>query len=135
MERMVLKKAASAGFLGDQQDPLTGTPQKLRRKKARMEDGALETVRKLGGHASLIRTLTRLREDCGFFTQSNKTFFFSSVTLKASTINSHRARQQTGASPQGICLCSVNPESYSVGLGLVRSSTLHSKWGRPQEDQ
>ena len=76
MERMVLKKAASAGFLGDQQDPLTGTPQKLRRKKARMEDGALETVRKLGGHASLIQTLTRLREDCGFFTQSNKTFFF-----------------------------------------------------------
>ena len=62
MERMVLKKAASAGFLGDQQDPLTGTPQKLRRKKARMEDGALETVRKLGGHASFIQTLTLLRE-------------------------------------------------------------------------
>jgi len=45
MERMVLKKAASASFLGDQQDPLTGTPQKLRRKKARMEDGALKTGR------------------------------------------------------------------------------------------
>ena len=62
MERVVLKKAASASFLGDQQDPLTGTPQKLRRKKARMEDGALETVRKLGEHASLIQTLALLRE-------------------------------------------------------------------------
>ena len=62
IERMVLKKAASASFLGDQQDPLTGIPQKLRRKKVRMEDGALETVRKLGGHASFIQTLTLLRE-------------------------------------------------------------------------
>ena len=35
--------------------------------------------------------------------------------------------------PQGIC--SVSPESYSLALGPVRSSMLHSKWGRPQEDR
>lgn len=130
MERMVLKKAASASFLGDQQDPLTGTPQKLRRKKARMEDGALKTVRNLGEHASLIQTLALLREMVVVSLLKVTRLFFFSVTLKASTINSHRARQQTGASPQGICLCFVNSESYSVGLGPFRSSTLQSKWGR-----
>lgn len=55
--------------------------------------------------------------------------------MKSSTANSRRAMQQIGASPQGICLCSVNPESYSMALGPVRSSTLHSKRGKPQEDR
>ena len=58
---MVLKKAACACFLGDHQDPFTGVSQRVRKKKARMEDGALETVMKLGEQASLIQTLTLLR--------------------------------------------------------------------------
>ena len=58
---MVLKKAACACFLGDHQDPSTGVSQRVRKKKARMEDGALETVMKLGQQASLIQTLTLLR--------------------------------------------------------------------------
>ena len=60
MEKMVLKKAACACFLGDQQDPSTGVSQRVR-KKARMEYGALETVMKPGEQASLIQTLTLLR--------------------------------------------------------------------------
>ena len=61
MERMVLQKAACACFPGDQQDPSTGVSQRVRKKKARVEDGALETVMKLGQQASLIQTLTLLR--------------------------------------------------------------------------
>lgn len=62
MKRTVLQKPAIACFLGDQQEPSYKAPQRVRLKKARMEDGALETVRKLGGHASFIQTLTLLRE-------------------------------------------------------------------------
>ena len=105
----------------------------MRLKKARMEDGALETVRKLGGHASFIQTLTLLREKV--VVSYLEIFFFFSVTMKSSTANSYRAMQQIAASPQGIYLCSVNPKSYSVALRPVRSSTLHCKWERPQEDR
>ena len=66
IERMVLQKAACACFLGDQQDPPTGIPQRVRKKKARMEDGALETVRKPGRYASLLQTLSLLiRNEAG----------------------------------------------------------------------
>ena len=47
---------------GSPAGPSYRAPQRVRRKKARMYDGAPETVRKLGGHASLIQTLTLLRE-------------------------------------------------------------------------
>ena len=80
-----------------------------------MEDGPLETVRKPGGHARLIQTLTLLRDNA-VVSYLEEEIFFPSVTMKSSTANS--AMRQTGTSPQGICLCSVNPEGFSMALGL-----------------
>lgn len=64
--------AASTCFLGDQQDPSTGVSQKVRKKKARVEDGALETVR---GNASLIQTLTLLKTKVVALLGRNRRFF------------------------------------------------------------
>ena len=72
---MVLKKAACACFLGDQQDPSTGVSQRVRKKKARMEDGALETVR--GKCKSYTNTNSVKGEACGFFTWKKQEIFFS----------------------------------------------------------
>lgn len=85
MERMVLQKAASTCFLGDQQDPSTGVSQKVRKKKARVEDGALETVR--GKCKSYTNTNPVKGEGGGFFTWKTQEIFFS--TVNSFTINSH----------------------------------------------
>lgn len=52
-----------------------------------MEDGALETVMKLGEQASLIQTLTLLRVKVVVFTWKTQEIFFS--TVNSFTINSH----------------------------------------------
>ena len=78
-----------------------------------MEDGPLETVRKPGGHASLIQTLTLLRDNV-VVSYLEEEIFFLSVTMKSSTANSAADWYH----PQGICLYSVNPEGFSMALGL-----------------
>ena len=107
MKRTVLQKPAIACFLGDQQEPsYRGSP------KDQAEE-ALETVRKLGGHASFIQTLTLLRDNV-VVSYLEEEIFFLSVTMKSSTANSAADWYQ----PQGICLYSVNPEGFSMALGL-----------------
>ena len=49
-------------LLGWPAGPSYSSSPRVSRKKARMEDGVLETVRRLRGHASLIQILTLLRE-------------------------------------------------------------------------
>ena len=57
--------------------PSTGVSQRVRKKKARMEDGALETVMKLGEQASLIQTLNLLRVKVMVSLLGRNRFFFS----------------------------------------------------------
>ena len=100
IERMVLQKAACACFLGDQQDPPTGIPQRVRKKKARMEDGALETVRKPGRYASLLQTLSLLiRNEAGQrlieFCQEN------ALIITNTFFQQHKRKLYTWTSPDG----------------------------------
>ena len=69
--------------------PNRGSP-RVRGKKARMEDGALETVRKLGGHGSLTQTLPLLREKAVVSLLKEMRFFFS-MTTNPSTVTSQGA--------------------------------------------
>lgn len=124
MERMALQKAASACFLGDQQDPPTAAPQRVRKEKARMEDGALETVRKPRGHASLIYTLTLLRVKAVVSLLGRKRCF--SLTMNSFTINSHGSMQQPHPSPHTI-IFPFPYESHMMTCGVSGASNSCSR--------
>ena len=111
MKRTVLQKPAIACFLGDQQEPsYRGSP------KDQAEE-ALETVRKLGGHASFIQTLTLLREKVVISLLKEMRFFF---------LNNHKSYHHNF--PRGHSADTIQPSPHLL-LFCESECNVMTHWG------